>query len=401
MQRTLIARSLVGLAIATGLAVLGALALSERLPPADREAKVGRLVLAAVLQGSDSFVPSGVASQPNCDILLVGSEWGSIARLFANGTFDTTTGSIPGYRRVARLEDGGAVGAALVWSHNPPFLGVIRPNLWVDSIPLPMHPWGHQWSGPASQVRSGLVALAPLGDRDVERRPSNGWTDAPVAFLLDLKGRVVSSVGAVRKRPGRYLSWLETRLTLGSAGDTILWVTLSQGTVSGRRTDVGQSPPVFTATLPRYVPSPRPAEVVRRLASIQQGGELAAFSEVPQVSLATVGPNGRIYAVRAYATEKEPGPNWYPKRFERWATTREGLEVYNATGTLLGAFAMPHANVAWLRVDHHGRVFVRAGPRNVLVMDDPFYQGTRCPPLPPRVPIDVGDRPSPDPRTER
>jgi len=118
------------------------------------------LEVLAILKPKGSFVPSGVAGLPDCSILLAGRSWGTLAKIGPDGNPGEASGRIPGHRGFASLERG-PDGSVLAWAAEPAFLARVNPDMTLDSIAVPLHPWGGRWIGPALPVSSSAVAVAP------------------------------------------------------------------------------------------------------------------------------------------------------------------------------------------------------------------------------------------------
>ena len=78
----------------------------------------------------------------------------------------------------------------------------------------------------------------------------------------------------------------------------------------------------------------------------------------------------------------------------RWRIADKALEVYTHRGSLVERYALPSADIRWLSVGAHGRLFLRIADE--VVVADFSGPPTRCPVLPARITIDVTD-PAPDP----
>lgn len=347
-----------------------------------------------VIEGSDSFVPSGVASTRACDLVLVGAEWGSVTRVPADGSLDPKVARIPGARRVSRLEDGDESNL-VVWSQSPPFLGRLNGNdMTIDSIGVPLHAWGDHWVGPVAALPTGHLAMTPMGVGPARRQPEP-WVAAPLIQVLDSDGRVVQTVGEVENQGGHYLSWLAARAWIGNTGDTLLVLSFSTGKLSAYAPVTDRSTPSthWSKQLPIYFQAPSPHEEIWRAPWIQIGGEMPHLIEVSHVADAAFGSDGKLYVIRNYMAEWRRARNRYVSTQGAWAVTEQGLEIYDAHGHFLGAYALPDMDVNWLRADRHGRLFFSVGSGSIIVAQDPTSPPSPCPALPPRVILTAADTP--------
>ncbi len=350
----------------------------------------------AVIRVSDSFVVSGAAGTADCEILLTGAEWGSIVRIHADGTVDTHQGRVPGARMDARLETGGSRGV-LVWSQEPPFLGTVSvADLSVDSVILPLHPWGDRAAGPVAPLPGDIYAMVPLGAGSPRRQP-DPWIPAPLVQGVRPHGGVVWLAGHLREKTGHYLSWLSSRAAIGNVADTVLILTLSDAVLSAYgRTDAADTiSELWARQLPIYFRAPEPREEAWTPQWIQQGGDVVHLIEVPHVSSAVFARNGTLYAVRTYAARWRRAANRFVPTQGNWEALDRGLEIYDANGVLLGAYALPTPTVNWLRIDDNGRLLLHDAAGSVLVAADPAFKGNSCPPLPPLIAVTLSDAPPP------
>lgn len=363
----------------------------EDLPP-----PLSTLRTSTLIAGTDSFIPSGIASLSTCDILLVGAKWGSLIRLRKDGTFDPWAGKLPGTPQNVRIES--SDGKRLIaTSHNPVFWGVVNgEDLSVDPLLVPVHAWGQHWVGPVVALSSGRYAMAPIGDKDVARRQPERRVMTPLVQIMDSTGQVISDVDQITDLGGHYLSWLSSRLVLGNVSDTLLVVTLSDALLTAYDlTQLGVDPPLlWERQLPTYFRAPPAQEEVRTYPWIQIDGDLVNLIQASHIATATFGPNGKLYAIRNYMAEWKKRPNRLFKSRGYWEVKKQALEIYSARGDLLGVYALPDDNVNWLRVDMHGRLFLRHGPSSVTVARDPTSDTHRCQPLPTHVTITAADTPA-------
>lgn len=116
------------------------------------------------------------------------------------------------------------------------------------------------------------------------------------------------------------------------------------------------------------------------------GGDRSTIRYLWGIATASFGPDGAVYAIRNYSARRrtvkgEKGD---------WTVTRNGLEIYDRSGTLVGRYAVPGGRVDWLAVAPHGRIFIRAGAQ-ILVVQDPSFTGERCPAWPERITLRARD----------
>lgn len=364
----------VGLTCALGCGVPSDLSPTRAIPPLAPLQKVADVI------GNESFVPSGAASTENCEIVLVGSQWGTWVRILRDGRTESVAGTIPGGRRITRLES--KEGMVVAWSENTPFAGIINTNLAVDSFVLPRHPWGPQWAGPIAVLGGGLLAIAPLGDPAVKRRRPERWVETPAALIVDRRGQIINRLGVLRDTTGMYLPWLSARVAIGALGDTVLALALSDAVLTKYypTSSAGWAGPVGTSSvlLPRYVATIPRVEEVRSLPWIQRGGDFIAFLDAPHVATATFDDRGRVYAVRNYAFKWRPKSGTLFSTRGQWVVDRQGLEIYSSEGTLLSAVKLPPRGVSWVRVVRDGRLLLRTGERSLVIARNPVDDREMC-----------------------
>ena len=256
-----------------------------------------------VLHSAGSFTPSGIAGTTDCAIVLVGRSWGTLARIEPDGRPSERTGRVPGYREFASLETG-PDGRVLVWASEPAFLARLNPDLTLDSVPVPHHPWGGRLMGPVVDLQDGGYAIAPLSDRRTWVPSPDPWIDAPLLQIVDADGFARGGVGSLLQEKGIYLTWLANRAVLGRQGQRILVLRLSSGTVMTYSASADPSgleaPAEFQ--LNTYSEAPLPTEEVRRYPWITEGGYPFLHQHLPHVETAAFGVN-RLYAIRNYDAE--------------------------------------------------------------------------------------------------
>lgn len=352
------------------------------------------LTVETTISNSATFWPSGAVGTEGCGILVVGQEWGSMMRINPDGSMDPRELRIPGNHRSSHLEtrDGRRI---LVWSNNPPFLGIVTSVTAVLSLPVPTHPWGGKRVGPVSLPPSGRIAMAPLGGTSPHKRP-DPWIRAPAIQIFDSVGGI-EAIGEIQDVGGVYLPWLQSRMALGVIGDTVLSLSLSDGTLAAYASldSTGGFTAVRVKKLRSYFRPPPVVEEVLNYPWIHFGGDQIKIVEARPIRAATFGPSGKIFMIRNYFAE------WHPYRdkvFETdgdWEVKARGLEIYDPEGMFLGAWALPESALTlnWLRVGVNGRILFGDGEA-VIVVQDPTSSSTPCPPMPPRITAARADRPS-------
>lgn len=348
----------------------------------------------ASIVATDSFRPSAAFGGANCDIILIGGEWGTIVRFRSNSAMSVDTSRLPGVRRGASAGSSSSEGP-VVWSNYPSALMLLDlEDLSVDSVAIPRHPWGaERWVGPAVRMPDGRVALAQLGGMPGRVQPSP-WIPAPLVRIVDQRSELVQDVGKMRHVPGRYLSWLMSRAAVGSFGDTLLVYTLSDAVLSVYvpKSGTDSVSHIRTAQLPLYFQAPEPREEIWQPAWIQVGGEVPHLIHVPHTMTAVFGPDGRLYAVRVYDAEWLRARNPYVRTQGRWRVARSALEVYDTRGALIGSLALPAEDIIRLHVDENGRIMMISRVGTVHIASSPFSNVGRCEPFSRELVIPVGDR---------
>lgn len=345
------------------------------------------LPVVARIIANDSFYVSGIA-QTGCSLIVVGGEWGTIARIDPDGKLDTVLRRVPGAGPGTRLESGDG-GRVLFWSNNPPSWGVLQPDLAVESMTVPVHAWGEAMSGPVFALH-GQYVMVPFGDLRVRRAAPRPWVPAPLAYVLAMDGGEKSRIGRITDQGGEFLSWAAARVAVGVRGDTLVLLNLTDGSLMGW---VAQhDSPAWTDTLPKYFENPKPREEVWRYPWVHLGGARVNLIGALQVEMAAIAEDGSILAVRNY------GIRWRSLKLPRyfkikggWEVTSRGLERYTSHGDLVGHFVLPDGDLNWIRAGRNGRVFL--GYSDEVIVAE--FGGTPgdCPPLPERVVLDINDRP--------
>lgn len=348
------------------------------------------LEVESIIFGSDSFVVSGVAVSEDCGLILTGGQWGSAIRVHPDGSQVPAHG-LGGARRELRVTDGGP-GVALVWARDPPFLGILNHDkLQVRQVTPPVHAWGMVTVGSAAALANGRIAVAAFFEGAPVARP-DPWIDGHLIAVSATGDSAWLDVGSIPRSEATYLSWLAARTAIGSSGDTLLALGLSDGILRGFvNRDLGFVE-AFEVALPRYFEAPVPREEVWVAEWISVGGAMPYLIEISQVAQADIAQGGRVVAVRPYMAEWRHYKNRYVPTQGGWELTELGLEIYSSRGGLIGAFALPSERVNWIRADRYGRIFLSDGRGHVYVASDPTFAGTRpCQRLPSEIRLRSAD----------
>lgn len=333
----------------------------------------------------DFSVSSAVMGQ-ECEALLVGGEWGTLVRLGSLAE-ESAKDRAPGFPKGARLR-WNPDGQITMWSHYSDLLAVIAEETLSAHVLTPsQHPWGRDWVGPVLALSGGRYAVAALGD-DVPRPQPDAWLDAPLVQVVDSAGRLVAEYGEIVQHSGRYLSWMHSRYSLGRVADTLLILHHANGMMVA--IDASPGAPVMTVVrrhrLAQYFEAPPPEEEVRTIPWIQIGGDKSRIRYLWGIATAAFGPDGTVYAIRNYAARRRTARGDEGD----WTVTRNGLEIYDRSGKFVGRYAVPGGRVDWLVVGPRGRILIRAGAR-IMVVQDPTFQGQRCPAWPERITLRTKD----------
>ena len=348
------------------------------------------LEVATILRFSGSFLPFGVAGLPNCDIVLVGGSWGTLARIRADGSVDEVLGraDYPEGRTSLEIGDGAQ---ALAWGPQPPYLADVEGDLSTSMRPVPEHPWGVRLMGPAVPLPGGRYAIAAVSDRSLGRPTPRPWRASPLIQIVDTLGTVVGEAGQIINRGGQFRSWLAARAVLGNRGDTLRALRLSTGileTFAPPDPDGGYAL-IDRTRLPAYFNPPPIHEEVLSYPWITFGGEESVLAHLSQVEAAAFGGN-RLYAIRNYAAAWFEIDNPRVTLPGRWKPTEQGLEIYDLEGRRLRSFSLPSSDPDFLRADSRGRIFIRFG-RSLISFRDPTYQGPACPATSPEIMVSIAD----------
>jgi len=343
-------------------------------------------VIARIVE-NDSFYVSGIAER-GCQLILVGGGWGTIVRLNPDGLLDTIRGRVPGASSGTRLEPADS-GRTLFWSSSPPSWGVVYPDLSVASMTVPVHPWGGAVSGPVFPF-GGQYVMVPFGDPKVYRKSPRPWVSAPIAYILGTEGEEKATIGRIPDRGGEFLSWAAARVAAGVRGDTLVTLSLTDGSLAGWATE--HASPVWSDELPKYFENPKPKEEVWRYPWVDVGGARVNLVGARQVEMAAIGDDGTIYAVRNY------GIRWrslkLPRYFKiqgKWEIISRGLEQYTSHGDLVKRYLLPEKELNWIRAGRNSKVFL--GYSNEVIVAEFGRTPGDCPPLPEKTILDISDSP--------
>ena len=348
------------------------------------------LEVATVLLFSGSFHPSGVAGLPNCDLVLVGGSWGTLARIRADGTVDDVVGRVDFPEGRTSLEIGDGAGA-LAWGPHPPYLADVGGDLSTSMRPVPEHPWGGVWTGPALPLPGGRYAIAAVSNRALARPSPRPWRPSPLIHVMDTMGGVLAEAGRIVDRGGQFRSWLAARAVLGNRGDTLRALRLSTGVLEtfAPSDSAGGYALIHKASLPAYFDPPPIQEEVLSYPWITFGGEVPVLAHVSQVEAAAFGGN-RLYAIRNYDAEWWEMDNPRVTLSGLWKPTNQGLEIYDLEGRRIRSFSLPYSDPDFLRADSRGRIFIKYG-RSLVLAHDPTYEGPACPVIPAEIMVSLVD----------
>lgn len=286
---------------------------------------------------------------------------------------------------------GGVPDVVLAWSDDPPFLGVLNlETLLLREVALPVHDWGMVTIGSVAPMAGGRVAASAFFEGPPVARP-DPWIDGHLIATGALGDSTWVGVGSIPRNDAVYLSWLTSRTAIGSSGDTVLALSLSEGVLRGFVSESSGLVETFQVTLPRYLDVPTPREEVWVAEWITIGGAMPYLIEVSQVIRADIA-QGRVLAVRPYMAEWRRHKNRYVPTQGGWVVTELGLEIYSSQGQLIDAFALPSDRIVWIRAGRDGRIYLSDGRGRVYVVRDPTIGETSaCAPLPREIRLLSGD----------
>lgn len=317
------------------------------------------------------FRIGSMAMLDDCSIALAGQQWGTLTTVLPTGQH-TPPLKIPGFPKGAHLSRSNgnsllvfAAGAAYRWD---------RTENTLEQIALE-HPWGTQVLGAASPMpRRGLDIIALFDRGQPTRPPSHAALLVPRALLTDRENQPVRTIGEVSWRTGTFLTWYENRAAVGAHQDTVVLLSYSSGQILAY--PWGDSVPQ-RSVLPPYLERLEPREEVWTPAWIQVGGVQPYIIDVPSVAAATIGSNGRIYAVRNYRAKWRTASNPYVETQGAFDVTDRGLEVYDTRAQLLGAYDVP-GDALTMSWSPTGLLLFRVASDTIWIVDDPFAESDAC-----------------------
>ena len=360
----------------TKCAILCALLVAAASGCSDREAGAMRarptvveLSTLGVIRAAPENPVVDVAGLSDCRVLLA-DQRGDLTIIESDGR-KVRLGTIPGGRAI-RLEPGDA-NRMIAWANSPPWLARISIEPFeIESISVPLHHWGGAFVGPAVDLE-GRVAMAPLANPGRSHQGRRGTADARLIEVLDPSGGNGSSIGPSLPGTPDYESWRAWRGELSRVADTLLFISFADGVV--HRHLISDTESIRPDTLPAYFRPVKPRIDVLRFPWIQFGN-FPYFVETPQVSLATFGIDGTLYAVRPYGYRWISRPNRYVRDAGNWEPTSQALELYSTSGELIGAYLIPR-ELRQIQVDEYGRIFLIFG-NDVLIARNPISQNQSC-----------------------
>lgn len=337
----------------------------------------------------DSFTISGIADLGRCELLLLGGDWGTMARVDSQGHVSPRTVRAPGAPVDGHLQTG-PHGRILLWTSSPATWGVVSRDLTVALFPRPAHPWGTTQGAPVTELPSSFV-VSPFGDVRVTQASPSPWVAAPLAYVLDTSGALVDSIGAIKQREGRYLSGFAARTLTAAVGDTVVLLNVYSGDLTAWMKPY--SHPVWHARLPQSIDTLTPREEVWQYPWIQKGAEFHNVMALSQVGAAAAGNDGTIYAVRNYQATFLRVPQRRLKTQGKWVTVSSALELYTPRGKMLSRYDLPPGTNQWIAVGNGGRVFVRRSRE--LIIAETRASHTTCSAWPKVMAVAVADREPP------
>jgi len=349
----------------------------------------GTVVVVTELRDTEAFVISGVAGVDECAIIAIGQEWGTVVRISGADGKETARASHRARQNV-HLQ-GGLDSTVMAWSHYTGTLGTVDKDLTITDISVPPHPWDRWedgWVGPAVSLAGGRIAYSPLGD-NIPRAQDSARISIPLLHILDHAGQLLNTVGRIERVPGRYLSWVRGRSTLGAVGDTLLVVLHATAELLAFDVSYGQSPvELWRVRLPLYAALSHPREEVTTIPWVQVAGEAVRVQYRWPVTTATIADDGRIFVVRRYPDRG----NHRDEKGMQATASGQVLEVYDHHGGMLGRFVLPEVSIQWLRIDRYGRLFLRVQDK-LLIAQDPIGATEGCPSLPRAITLQTKDVP--------
>jgi hypothetical protein len=331
----------------------------------------GALTVLTEVALGDSVVVASIVGAPDCSILVTDLTRGRIAlvtpRIGSVVHWTIVEGGPPALRL-----DALDLGRVAAWSVDPPFLGIVKlQDLTVRPMVVDRHPWGGAAVGPLSALPGQRIAIAPIGDPDFPRSESAAHTRTSLLEIRDSTGGLLGSVGDAPERGGRYLSWLATRLAIGTRGDTVTVVSLEDALVSRYIIAASGRTGQLASTIPllRYFRGPSASEEIRLLPWIHFGEVLHKFADAPQLGAAAIAPSGLIYVIRNYGFDWRAARDPMFRAQGAWQPTQRAIEAYGREGEFLAAYRLPDTSTQWIRVTSDGRLLLGGGGHMVIAQD--------------------------------
>lgn len=328
-----------------------------------------KLTTMATIPGSLVYPTADAVGLDNCRVLIA-DEGGHITLVAADGEVGRVD-TVPENRALhfEMVDSGGLI----AWANSPAWMARIQLNPFkVDSQVVPQHAWGGAYLGPAVEL-GDLVATAPLANPTRARRGGQGAAPAPLIELIDAYGVRTSTAGPALVASDDYHAWRTWHGELGRIGDTLLFVSFSDGIL--HKFLANSSASLSDLDLPQYFRSVEPRVEVLEFPWIQFG-HFPFFMDTPQIQLATFGYDGRLYAVRPYSYKWSSRPNKYVRRSGTWEPTSIGLEIYSTKGELLGAYSIP-PGVRTIHASRHGQI-VMVIDNEVVIARNPTAGESSC-----------------------
>jgi len=341
------------------------------------------LAVLSRIETTVGFRPSGATVTPDCRVLLVGGDAGTIVRLSALGEVDGLSGVVPGQRQRSRLEITRS-GRAMLWTNAVPYFGVVNERLAADSILLPPAMGGERLAGPFVEMDSGLAILI-AGDPATPIRSTPASDDAalPIAILYNPDSQEVTPVGTQRRHAGAFLQWLYGRAAIGAIGDTIIVLGLIEARVSGWAPPYLE--PAWETTLAAAFEWPTPKEHVTKHPWVDEGGDVIDLEYMARLASGAILDDGTLVTVTNL------GASWQPRLIGprdrgQWFPSAQAIELHSPRGVLLKRFALPTAEpVKWLAKGSHGLVLL--GYENQILIVNPLDLPRPCSGWPVRVQV--------------
>jgi hypothetical protein len=280
--------------------------------------------------------------------------------------------TIPGERTI-HLEPGEG-DRSIAWADGPPWLARIHSSPFrIDSEPIPVHPWGGRFVGPAVSLGDQIAIAATANPYFAHDGPTEA-PDAPLIELLNSDSKITSRAGPRLSAADNYRPWRKWQGELGRVGEVLVFVSFSDGVI--HRFSGTAEEDNHVVQLPTYFRAVKPRIRVLRFPWIRFGGAFPYFMDTPQVEAGTFTPDGTLFAIRPYNYYWVPRPNRYVPDAGVWQSTATGLEAYSANGELLGAFAIP-AGVRTVQANAQGPLLLLSDT-SVFLARSRFAGRTEC-----------------------